>query len=334
LGRGFFLDQKGTEAIVEPTPLSTRQLAEALGVSESSVKRWVDEGEIAATRTAGGHRRIPVSAAVGFMRSHRVRPAKPHLLNLAEPPALGEVDAGSCDALKKALLANDGAIARGIICGRFMTGAPIASIGDNLLRPVLEGIGEIWRHDALGILIEHRAVQSCIQALSQISAWIPEPAPGAPAAVVAAGPADPYLLPPLLAFLTLKECGMSGSNLGALTPLSTLELAIGQYDAALCAVSVSVPQDPKTMPAWNTLQALAVKRGCALVVGGRCLATLASRLAPTTQAVGTMAELAAFAKGLVEGAQRPRAKPARQKKKSSSILQPSRGAFRRVRGVS
>jgi len=37
--------------------LSPRELAEALGVSESSLKRWVDAGKIAASRTEGGHRR-------------------------------------------------------------------------------------------------------------------------------------------------------------------------------------------------------------------------------------------------------------------------------------
>ena len=38
--------------------LSPKELADAIGVSESSIKRWVDNGEIQATKTSGGHRRI------------------------------------------------------------------------------------------------------------------------------------------------------------------------------------------------------------------------------------------------------------------------------------
>ncbi|HEX9106572.1 MAG TPA: MerR family DNA-binding transcriptional regulator, partial [Longimicrobiales bacterium] len=48
--------------------LSPRELAEAVGVSESSLKRWADRGVLAVERTAGGHRRIPLGEAVRFIR--------------------------------------------------------------------------------------------------------------------------------------------------------------------------------------------------------------------------------------------------------------------------
>src|SRR5262245_13957309 len=52
---------------VEPY-LKTQRLAKALGVSVSTVKRWVDSGTIRAARTVGRHRLIPFSEALRLAR--------------------------------------------------------------------------------------------------------------------------------------------------------------------------------------------------------------------------------------------------------------------------
>ena len=122
----------------ERQSLTTRQFAESLGVSESSVKRWIDDGTIAADRTAGGHRRIPMAAAVRFMRRHRMSPNRPEAMPLSTVPSLGAVDAQAAEACYDALASDDAALARAIILGRFISGAGIATIGDGLVRPALK----------------------------------------------------------------------------------------------------------------------------------------------------------------------------------------------------
>ncbi|MDX1683088.1 MAG: excisionase family DNA-binding protein, partial [Phycisphaeraceae bacterium] len=64
--------------------LSPKEMALTIGVSESSVKRWVDEGQIEATRTSGGHRRISVPEAVRFVREEDYPLLRPDLLGLAD----------------------------------------------------------------------------------------------------------------------------------------------------------------------------------------------------------------------------------------------------------
>ena len=49
--------------------LTPKQVARAINVSESSVKRWCDKGVIPTQYTAGGHRRIPLSGLMEFLRS-------------------------------------------------------------------------------------------------------------------------------------------------------------------------------------------------------------------------------------------------------------------------
>jgi len=62
--------------------LSPRELATAIGVSESSLRRWADAGRVEMMRTAGGHRRIPVAEALKFVRRERLQVVRPDLLGL------------------------------------------------------------------------------------------------------------------------------------------------------------------------------------------------------------------------------------------------------------
>ena len=60
---------------------SPKQIADALEVSESSVKRWCDSGKISSVRTGGGHRRVTLEGLRRFL-SHSSR-------SLIAPEVLG-----------------------------------------------------------------------------------------------------------------------------------------------------------------------------------------------------------------------------------------------------
>ena len=64
--------------------LSPRQVAQAVGVSESSLKRWCDRGDIRVTKTAGGHRRIDRRVVVRYLRERGFEAKKPDLMELAK----------------------------------------------------------------------------------------------------------------------------------------------------------------------------------------------------------------------------------------------------------
>lgn len=77
---------------------STRQVAEALLVSESSIKRWCDRGEIETVKTLGGHRRISELALERFLESNNRTLLNPAALEGDAPAGLGSFDARSVNS--------------------------------------------------------------------------------------------------------------------------------------------------------------------------------------------------------------------------------------------
>ncbi len=286
--------------------VSPRELARAIGVSESSLKRWADDGRLSVDRTAGGHRRIPLSEAVRFIRSAGVPLVHPELLplpNPAEPAAVPPPDAApageACERLQELLLADDPAAARAYVHSLFMAGWPVYLICDGPIRNALTWIGEMWKHDSSGVFFEHRATQTCIEALAQLRPLLAPPQPDAPLALGCAPSGDPYLIPSRMAALVLAECGYRDQDLGPDTPLASLLAAIAHLRPALIWLAMSVPAaDPRaTERDVGAIAEAAGRVGATLVIGGRGAPGLRLPDGADVFRGASMAELAAFARG-------------------------------------
>lgn len=58
--------------LVSDQLLTSSEVGELLQVNPSSVKKWVDDGLLAAFRTPGGHRRIRAADLVSFLHQHKM----------------------------------------------------------------------------------------------------------------------------------------------------------------------------------------------------------------------------------------------------------------------
>ncbi len=289
------------------TVLSPRQLAEAIGVSESSIKRWVDDGEIFATRTAGGHRRIAATEAVRFVRRSAAFVVKPELLGIDDlaaiaggSPAVGEE--AEAEALYRYLAEGAAAEARGLLASLYVRGRSVAQIVDGPLRLAMERLGELWRREEPGIYREHRATDIAIQAVNRLRLLQEVPA-DAPRAVGGAPAGDPYILPSLCVSAVLESLGVAAVNLGPDTPLESLELAADDLEARLVWLSVSVSGDASRLGRGVRRLANAGRRlRRPVVVGGSRAAKLQLFADDLIYVGSSMAELEALVRGLRLGA--------------------------------
>jgi methanogenic corrinoid protein MtbC1 len=277
--------------------ISPRELAMAIGVSESSLKRWADEGLITVSKTAGGHRRIAIGDAIRFIRTTRAPIVRPDVLGLGDAAGF-QADLAAAeppeDRLFLHLSRGNARDARTMLQSMYLSGKSVAEIADGPIRLAMSRMGELWQHDPAGVFIEHRATDICIGAVQQLR-MLAERSEPAQLALGAAPAGDPYLLPSLLCAAALADAGWKTMNLGANTPFSAMRHAVDRHPAALMWLSVSHAQDPHEIEVG--IEQLA-QLGPKIVVGGRASADLNLPKDARIAVHGTLSELVTLAQHL------------------------------------
>ena len=104
--------------------LTSTRVAEILGVTASSVKRWADEGLLACERTAGGHRRFRSSEVARFRETGATSTSEaltPNAFNEAQNGVVGLDDSGTVLSYNKRETEFSGLAASEVIGQNFFT---------------------------------------------------------------------------------------------------------------------------------------------------------------------------------------------------------------------
>jgi len=282
--------------------LSPKQLGQAIGVSESSLKRWIDSGVIEVTRTSGGHRRIELPEAVRFVRQRGYTITDPAVLGLtAADDQTGRADAAQrAEHFHQLLISGRDKEFLSAATRLYLDGLGLAELIDGPIRESMRRIGELWHNNPDGVGIEHRATDIVIRTLSHLHTLVKAAPNDAPLAVGGAPPGDMHLIASLCISLVLAEQGWREANLGANTPWDQLERAATREKATLVWVSMAAESTAKYEPDLRRLSESLAKIPAQLVVGGRQLDESITRInLPNFHWARSMGELISFARGLL-----------------------------------
>ncbi|MEM6731977.1 MAG: B12-binding domain-containing protein, partial [Myxococcota bacterium] len=250
--------------------LSPKQVATSIGVSESSLKRWCDQGVIATERTPGGHRRIRIGEAIRFLREQQHPLVRPEVLGLPVGAGQGPRSMSKAgDALLESLTRGDAEQSRRIVIDLFLSGSSVLRICEELITPAMHAMGDGWECGRVEVYQEHRACEVLNRILYDLRTVLPPAPEGAPVAIGGTPPGDNYRLATLMVELVLVDEGWHAVSLGSSLPFATMAAAAQHHDPALFWLSLSYVDNPEAVREGFAQFLLSTNDDMSVVIGGK-----------------------------------------------------------------
>lgn len=242
-----------------PETLRLSEAARVLGVGDTTLKRWTEEGRIVCERTAGGHRRFRREVVLQFRSRMGGETAAEHAP--ADGPS-DEVREGD----SRAWLDEPGDPSEPIAMSARLLDLRAksrdwAEAGDRLCAGLLTEIGERWISGRLTCAEEHALSRSVEAALVKVAHAMPV-TERAPLMVLACIAGERHTLGLSLVETAVRERGMAVKFLGADVPTHDIVRAIRAHRPV--AVGLTASRHPR--PTADLLEpARAVAQACAEV---------------------------------------------------------------------
>lgn len=280
--------------------LTPHRVALAIGVSESSLKRWCDRGLIPTVRTPGGHRRIPIHGVLEFLRANEHELVRPEVLGLPPTTGKGERIVERAEAIfRDALAAGDEQRARQVLLDLYLAGHRLSAICDRMVTPAFSDLGRAWECGQIDVFQERCGCEVAESIFCEMRDALPPVSEEGPLALGGTPSGDPYRLPTRMAELVLRSSGWRSRSLGTDLPFASLAEAALRLRPRLFWLSVShVAASDAFLQGYALFAEKASAAHVAVVAGGRGLVQPLRRQMGGAVFCENMQELEAIAKAL------------------------------------
>lgn len=261
---------------MQKTILSTTGVARLFNVTETTVKRWADEGTLKCQKTPGGHRKFDVKHVVEFATANGMEPVG----------TLALEDDTFSSAIQVAVLARDFSALSNIFVEKAMSvdrhdlyeflsylyqhRFGLWEMYDLVVRPGLYEIGDRWKSKEIDIYREHRASHETLDAMAKLQAEIfRSPAVGKQA-VCACLDDEQHDIGLRCAANILEAKGWSVHYLGGLTPYRSIVESVKEVRPEIVCLSVTYAEFTSgDVGRLKDLRRLIHRAGGNLILGGQ-----------------------------------------------------------------
>ncbi len=260
--------------MTESSLLSTQQVSDILNVSSSTVKRWVDEGRLQAVKTIGGHRKIHACDLLRVVREQHWN----HVNVGPIEELLGTQNQNFCPdqtvfKFHEALTKGNQEQIRSILLESYHGGIPVNEIGDQIICPAMNQLGQEWSRGQVEIFYEHHSTQGVLASLMEIRRHLIEtirPPENSPLAIGGGPEKDHYILANLLVELVFLQSQWRVINIGPNTPVASLDKAFREKSPKIVWVSATHLAEPDTfLTDMKAFRTVVEQSGGELVIGGQ-----------------------------------------------------------------
>jgi excisionase family DNA binding protein len=262
---------------MQKTILSTAEVARLFNVTETTVKRWADDGMLRCQKTPGGHRKFEIRNVIEFAEKNHFEPVATLTMPESDEHA---------PAVQMAILGRDFPTLVGAFVQKALSPDPLDlfrflsflyehrihlwEIYDLVLRPAMVLIGERWAHGEVDISHEHRASYETMDALAKLQAQILiKPAVGKTAVCACLGE-EAHEIGLRCASNLFESEGWKSHYLGARSPYSSVIVAIRELRPdAVCLSITHVADEGVLVEQLGQISALLHNDRGILIAGGR-----------------------------------------------------------------
>jgi excisionase family DNA binding protein len=242
---------------------TSNEVARALGVGVSSIKRWTDDGKLESVRTVGGHRRYRLEAIHRFAAERGLdTTALPPLERVEE---LENLDAATVIAkLLASLGKRDVSSLRRVVSSHVALDEERVAFLDSIVGELLREIGEKWERGEWSVGMEHRASYAVAEAIDRSRPQLTE----GPLAILCCPPGELHSIPLNMVRIVVEWNGFRSDFLGADVPWESIRRAIDAEKPALVLLSAR-NQVPFNSPEFRALAEYCVELGVEVAIGGQ-----------------------------------------------------------------